>query len=207
MKKRLVGLLMAGTMVLCLAGCSSGSEKQEETSDEPQGNTYTVWAWDANVEAIQEAADMYNEATGANIQLDVVTVVNEDSRNKLVTMGETGDYDSLPDFTLMEDTAISQFVNSYPDMLIDLTDYDIPWQDLVESKRSLYTIDDRYYALPMDSGASIAMYRTDYLEEAGYTIDDLSNVTWDRVIEIGADVYEKTGHYLLLDDATSCLFR
>lgn len=89
-------------------------------------------------------------------------------------------------------------------MLVDLTDYEIPWDDLVDSKKSLYSVDGEHYALPMDSGASIAMYRTDYLEEAGYTIADLTNVTWDKVVEIGKDVYEKTGHYLLLDDATSC---
>lgn len=226
MKKKALTVLAVSVMLVGMTGCSSGSpsdtgeaEQNEEAaaeetiqeSDEADQNkaegaddTYTVWAWDANVEAIQEAARVYNEATGENIKLEVVTVVNEDSRNKLVTIGESKDWESLPDFLLMEDTAIAQFVTSYPEMLVDLTDYDISWDDLVASKKSLYTVDGRHYALPMDSGASIAMYRTDYLEEAGYTIDDLTNVTWDRVVEIGKDMYDKTGHYLLLDDATSC---
>lgn len=199
MKKRvIVGATLVSMLVGGLAGSTVNAEELEES------RVYTVWAWDANVEAIQEAAARYNEATGSNIQLDVVTVVNEDSRNKLVTIGETGDYDSLPDFTLMEDTAIAQFADTYPEMFVDLTDYDIPWDDLVASKKALYTVNGSYWAIPMDSGASIAMYRTDYLEEAGYTLDDLTDVTWDRVAEIGADVYEKTGHYLLLDSATSC---
>lgn len=211
MKRKFLVVLLASAMVIGMMGCSSssssdtGETKQDNKENkENADDTYTVWAWDANVEAIQEAAKAYNEATGEEIKLDVVTVVNEDSRNKLVTIGESKDWDSLPDFLLMEDTAVAQFVTSYPDMLVDLTDYNIPWEDLVDSKKSLYTVDDKHYAIPMDSGASIAMYRTDYLEDAGYTIEDLTNVTWDKVAEIGKDVYDKTGHYLLLDDATSC---
>lgn len=211
MKKRVLAVLLASMMVIGMPGCASADSAEQgsggetkESSGTGADDTYTVWAWDANVEAIQEAANRYNEATGGNIKLDVVTVVNEDSRNKLVTIGGSEDWDSLPDFLLMEDTAVAQFVTSYPGMLADLTDYDIPWEELVESKKSLYTVGGKHYALPMDSGASIAMYRTDYLEEAGYTLDDLTNVTWDEVIKIGADVYDRTGHYLLLDDATSC---
>lgn len=198
-KKAMVGMLIVATMIGTLANPVNISANEGVESKK-----FTVWAWDANVEAIQEAAKRYNDATGSNIELDVITVVNEDSRSKLVTIGESQDYDSLPDFTLMEDTAIAQFAGTYPEMFVNLTDYDIPWDDLVASKRAMYTVNDSYWAIPMDSGASIAMYRTDYLEEAGYTLDDLTDVTWEKIIEIGKNVYEKTGHYLLLDTSTSC---
>jgi len=225
MKKWLAVALTAALAASTMTGCGGGqgndgtkapettTAAQEKGSSEAAGTEkaeakdgdaleLTVWCWDANVEAIAEAAKMYNEATGANISLNVVTIANEDSRNKLVTMGESGSYDSLPDICLMEDTAVSQFVNTYPDMIANLTDYDVDWDRLVASKRALYTVKDNYYAIPMDSGASVAMYRTDYLKEAGYTMDDLKDITWDQFVEIGSKVYDATGHYLLVDDAT-----
>ena len=44
--------------------------------------------------------------------------------------------------------------------------------------------------------------RTDILDEAGYTIDDLTDITWSKFMEIGKDVHEKTGKYLLTSEAT-----
>ncbi len=227
MKKFLAALLSATLAASMLVGCGNGNTTNEsdtsgtaevkgadgannaETAELTETNNtstdaleFTVWCWDANVEAVAKAAEMYNDATGSNIVLDVVTIANEDSRNKLVTIGESGSYDSLPDICLMEDTAISQFVTTYPDMFADLTDYNIDWNQLVASKKATYTVDEGYYAIPMDGGASVAMYRTDYLKAAGYTVDELTDITWDEFIEIGSKVYDSTGHYLLVDDAT-----
>ena len=36
-------------------------------------------------------------------------------------------------------------------------------------------------------------YRTDLIEQAGYTKEDMENLTWDKYIEIGKAVKEKTG--------------
>ena len=54
-----------------------------------------------------------------------------------------------------------------------------------------------HYGVPFDNGAVIACYRTDILEEAGYTLDDLTDITWSKFEEIGKDIHEKTGKYLL----------
>ena len=35
----------------------------------------------------------------------------------------------------------------------------------------------------------------DLLEEAGYSIDDMTGCTWEKFIEVGKAVYEKTGKY------------
>ena len=57
--------------------------------------------------------------------------------------------------------------------------------------------DGKNYGVPYDSNTVIACYRTDYLDQAGYTIDDLTDITWDRFIEIGKDVLDKTGMPML----------
>ena len=62
--------------------------------------------------------------------------------------------------------------------------------------------DYTHYGVPFDNGAVIACYRTDILEEAGYTLDDLTDITWSKFMEIGKDLHEKTGKYLLTSEAT-----
>ncbi|MNJ31845.1 Lactose-binding protein precursor [compost metagenome] len=57
-------------------------------------------------------------------------------------------------------------------------------------------IDDKIYGVPFDIGVTGMFYRSDYLEEAGYTAEDLENITWDEYIEIGKVVKEKTGKYM-----------
>ncbi|MFD2117602.1 ABC transporter substrate-binding protein, partial [Paenibacillus yanchengensis] len=53
---------------------------------------------------------------------------------------------------------------------------------------------------PFDSGVTGVYVRTDYLEQAGYTIEDLHNITWSKYIEIGTKVKEATGkHWISLD--------
>ena len=59
------------------------------------------------------------------------------------------------------------------------------------------TIAGKNYGVPFEKGAVIACYRTDILEQAGYTIDDLTDITWSRFEEISSDVQAKTGYYLL----------
>ena len=59
-----------------------------------------------------------------------------------------------------------------------------------------------HYGAPVDNGTAIMAYRTDLLEEAGYSIDDMTGCTWDKFIEVGKAVYEKTGKYLLCMDGS-----
>ena len=63
-------------------------------------------------------------------------------------------------------------------------------------------VDDKHYGVPFDNGAVIACYRTDILKEAGYTIDDLTDITWSEFAKIGKDVHDKTGKYLLTSEGT-----
>jgi lactose/L-arabinose transport system substrate-binding protein len=59
------------------------------------------------------------------------------------------------------------------------------------------TYDGKSYSLPFDSGVAGLFYRSDYLEQAGYKPEDLQDITWDKLIEIGKAVKDKTGHQLI----------
>lgn len=187
--KKWLSLLLALVMVLSMSAVSLA---------EGEEIVLTVWAWDKNVDAIEEAARQYCELTGKNLKLDVQITAQPDVFSAIVACSESGDTSSLPDITLMSDTNFFSYGATYTSLFYDMTDY-VDWTQVAAAKANLTVLDGRHYGVPFDSGSVCAMYRTDILEQAGYTLEDLTDVTWDRALEIGADVYAKTGHYLYAD--------
>ena len=59
------------------------------------------------------------------------------------------------------------------------------------------------YGIPFDNGAVIECLRTDMLEEAGYTVDDFTDITWSDFMEKAKVVKEKTGQPILTSQAGS----
>ncbi|MFR7898110.1 ABC transporter substrate-binding protein [Turicibacter sanguinis] len=102
---------------------------------------------------------------------------------------------SLPDIILVNDTNAQKYVESYPTTFADLTNA-VDYSNFVPYKVASVKVEDKVYGVPFDVGVAGLFYRTDYLEEAGFSAEDLQNITWDRFIESGKVVYEKTGKYM-----------
>ena len=198
MRKKLLAVLMTGAMVASFAGSATAVFAKSDDD-----NKLTVWAWDQNfnIKSMQIAADQYAK-DHEGFSVDIVETSSDDCQTKLTTAANAGDYSTLPDIVLMQDNSYQKYLKSYPDAFTDLKDMDINWDDFGALKQSYSMVDDTHYGVPFDNGAVIACYRTDILEEAGYTLDDLTDITWSRFEEIGKDVHEKTGKYLLTSEAT-----
>lgn len=219
MKKKVISLMLIGAMVASMAACGSngGSDNgnaangndtsaaaESDGGASEGGNTLTVWAWDPafNIPAIKEAGNIY-KADHPDFELKVVETLSDDCETKLITAAESGDLSTLPDIVLMQDNSYQKFVSIYPEAFTDLTDSGIDFSQFAAGKLSYSTVDGKNYGVPFDNGAVIGAYRTDYLEQAGYTIDDLTDIDWNRFIEIAKDVKEKTGKYMLSGQADS----
>ena len=63
----------------------------------------------------------------------------------------------------------------------------------MDYKLSVMTDGDKIYGVPFDSGVTALFYRKDLIEQAGYTEADMQDITWEKYIEIGKAVKEKTG--------------
>ena len=203
MKKKLLSVLLAGAMVMSLAACGGGAKDSGSAkSDAGSDNKLTVWAWDQkfNIAAMKAAGEEYAK-THEGFELEVIETSSDDCQTKLTTAANAGDYSTLPDIVLMQDNSYQKYLKSYPDAFTDLSDMDINWDDFGTLKQSYSMLDGKHYGVPFDNGAVVACYRTDILEEAGYTIDDLTDITWSKFIEIGKAVHEKTGKYLLTSEA------
>lgn len=222
MKKKALSLLLTATMVLSLVGCGSAqapatsaepaaapateaaTEKATEAGSEAPAaeatgdNSLTVWCWDPafNMYAMEEAEKEYQK-TNPDFKLNIVETPWEDVQTKVTTAASSGDISTLPDIILMQDNAFQKNVISFPDAFTDLTSSGIDYSQFGASKVAYSVVDGKNYGVPFDNGAVIACYRTDVLEEAGYTVDDFTDISWSDYIEKGKKILEKTGKPLL----------
>lgn len=207
MKKKILSVLLCVAMAATtmLAGCgdsdnsgSSGESDDGGSAASGDEKTLTVWCWDPafNIYAMEEAAKQYKE-DHPDVTVNVVETPWDDVQTKLTTAATSGNYDALPDIFLMQDNAFQKNVISYPDAFTDLTDSKIDFTQFAEGKTAYSVVEGKNYGVPFDNGAVIACYRTDVLEEAGYTIDDFTDISWDEYIEKGKDILAKTGKPLL----------
>ncbi len=212
MKKKLLSVLLASTMVLSLAACGGGSDDSGSGSDSGSdesgssgGDKLVVWTWDPafNIPAIKEAGEIYKAEVDPDFELEVIETLSDDCETKLQTCAESGDFGTMPDIVLMQDNSYQKFVSFYPEAFTDLTDSGIDFSQFAEGKLSYSTVDGKNYGVPFDNGAVVSCYRTDILDEAGYSIADITDIDWDKFIEIGKVVKEKTGKYMLSGQANS----
>ena len=210
MKRKILSVLLAGAMTFSLAACGgsgdggSGDDAAAEGGAGGGENTLTVMAWDPafNIPALEAAAADYKANVNEDFELEILEqAASEDVERAVTTAASAGDYSNLPDMVLFQDHYIQRYVADYPDAWTALGDIDINWDDFAAEKLDYSTIDGEHYGVPVDNGTVVCAYRTDLLEEAGYTIDDLTGCTWDKFMEIGKAVYDKTGKALLCMNA------
>lgn len=163
--------------------------------------TLTVWAWDDNfnVKAAKIAADYYKKEN-PNVNVNVQSMAQTDIVQKLNAAFSAGNYEGLPDIVLIEDYRIQNYLTSYAGELKDLSSI-VKKDAFMDYKLKVMTGENgEIYGVPFDSGSAALFYRTDYIKQAGYTDDDMKNITWDKYIEIGKAVKEKTGKSMLTLD-------
>lgn len=216
MKKRTlsIALLLVFVLSMMLSACGNAASTPETT--QPQASTpettqndtvgevteevktLTVWCWDPNynINALNIAEEIYVK-DHPNFNLEVIETNQQDVFQKLATAATTGQFDVLPDILLVQDAYFPMFLASYPDAFAELTDYNFKYDEFSANKVGFSTVDGKHYGIPFDSGTAIACYRTDILEEAGYTIEDFTDITWNEWIEKAKVVLEKTGVPLL----------
>lgn len=210
MKKTFIRfLLLIG--ILVLAACSGSGDDADTEGDtgetdvddteEAAGDEVelTAWAWDQvfNVAAIETAAGYYDGEQ--DISLEVIENAQDDIIQRLNTGLSSGSTSGLPNIVLIEDYRAQSFLQAYPDAFYPITDY-FNEADFADYKMATTGYDGEQYGLPFDSGVAGLYVRTDILEEAGLTLEDVTNITWEEYIEVGKVIKEETGTDLITLD-------
>ncbi|MCL3777112.1 MULTISPECIES: extracellular solute-binding protein [unclassified Actinomyces] len=198
-RSALIGsLALAGAATLAACGGSSSGG----SGGSGDGNTLKVWCWDPafNIYAMQEAEKVYKK-DHPDFTLEITEMVWDDVQQKLTTLAQSQDFDQLPDIFLMQNMAGQKNIENFPDIFGDFSDSGIDFSEFPESVTNYFNYDGVQYGLPFDAGTAIGAWRTDVLDQAGYTIGDLTDISWSRFIEIGKDVKAKTGKPMLSSQA------
>ena len=196
--KKVLACLLAGTMVMSMATVMTAGAASDED------NKLTVWTWDPNfnIYAINKAAEIYAK-DHEGFTVEVTEVKSNDIETKITNAVQAGDLSTLPDIFLMQDNSFQKYVTFYPDVFTSLADSGIDFTQFSAAKVAYSTVDGTNYGVPFDNGAVVNCLRTDLLEQAGYTVDDFTDITWSDYMEKAKVVLEKTGLPMLTAQAGS----
>ncbi|GLQ09955.1 ABC transporter substrate-binding protein [Devosia yakushimensis] len=184
------------TLAVALTGISMFSVAAAQAAE------ITVWCWDPNFNGatMEEAFSRY-KANNPDDTINVVIFDKAAMEQKLQAQLASGATDGLPDIVLIEDYRAQKYLQSFTSAFEPLTSH-VDYSTFAPYKVELATLNGQTYSIPFDSGVTGYFYRSDLLAEAGITPDQLNDITWDQLIEIGKAVKEKTGLPLLPIDPT-----
>jgi len=162
-KKTVVGALTLASAGLLMA-CSSDSA---ETEDSASSDSVTFWYMGDGNEQIQPILDDFTEETG--ITVDIQSIPWSSAHDKLLTAVASGDG---PDVVQMGTTWMAEFVDA--GALQDISSYveseeTLNSENFFEGSVATTEFDDAYYAVPWYTETRALYYRTDLLEEVGYS--------------------------------------
>ena len=180
-------------MVLLLAGAFASCDRAPARDP----NTLVVWCWDPNfnILAMNEAGRIF-QRDNPDFVLDVVETPWDELQTSLITAFAAGTTAHLPDIILMQDNAMQMFLTVFPGYFLPLTNR-IDMRQFAEYKVDFGLMDGHHFSVPFDNGVTATFLRTDIIAQAGLTVADFTNITWERFMELGIMVREATGMPLI----------
>lgn len=188
-RKKLMVLGLAAVMTAGVFGSVANAEESD---------AFSVWVWDPafSIYSIEEAEKIYQEEH-PEFDLEVVETAGDVIQTKVITMVESGTLEDLPDVFCVNDSAFELLYQNYPEAFADLSGTSINFGDFVDYKIGYSTYDGKQVGVPFDTGTALFAVRTDILEQAGFTVADVTDVDWNEFIEVGKKVLEVTGAPLM----------
>ena len=180
-----------------LSSCTAPTIPEEYEAPDSGTKTLTVWTWRGNYNgrALEIAHEHFARAN-PGLAVNVINVNRDDILSQLKVKFTIKDYVGLPDIVLIEDYHIQEILRKFPGEIRAMPaslDKNIFAEFAVKAE----SLNGNIYGVPLDSGAAVMFYRVDYIESAGYTPEDMENLTWEKYIEIGKAVKEKTSKHML----------
>ncbi|GHU72757.1 ABC transporter substrate-binding protein [Spirochaetia bacterium] len=189
-RKGILCLIALLALTVVFAGCSK-KEAAVTVTDPNAPVTLTVWCWDPNfnVFAMNEAAKIYKRDR-PNVTVNALDIT--DIEQKIITALTAGETADLPDIILNQDNSMQRFLQTYPDAYLPL-DGKVDLSQFAKYKLDVGLFEGKHYGVPFDNGATGTFLRRDIVEQAGLKVEDFNDITWERFIELGQIVKQKTG--------------
>ncbi|HEV2106745.1 MAG TPA: sugar ABC transporter substrate-binding protein [Thermomicrobiales bacterium] len=182
-----------GAIAVSLAGALGMGVQtaKAKSQDADLSGSLTIWGWEAALSSLQVVDAAFNEAY-PNITLEYVQKDTSDVYQQIQLAASAGS--GFPDISVIEDSHLAQFAPL--GILADLTDQVAPYLQIMNDfKWNQAEVDQRYYAMPWDSGPVAVFYRRDVFEQAG--IDPESIATWEDYYNAAKTINEELGVAML----------
>lgn len=184
-KSSLLILVIVLLFSMTISGCSPKKESEK----------IVIWAFDYYIDTAKEAVEEYKEIY-PDAEFEIVELGQDDLVEKFRIALASGNKEDLPDIIVEEYYNLKGYLEFYGDYFADLTEYVDPSLYVDFTVKSV-TYNEKIWGVPYDTGVGAWFYREDILREAGFAEEDLKNITWDRFVEIGQIVKERTGKYMI----------
>lgn len=202
MKKRLLTALLSSTLVMAsLAGCSSKQENTSMVTELTEPITIEMWHYmnGKQAEILNEIIADFNANNGKGITVNAVSQGSiTDLNKKVIAAAQSNTLPAIvnvyPDLAtgLIEEgnvVDLSSFINDETVGMADEMD------DFVDAfiEETAQWGDDAIYGLPMTKSVEVVYVNKDMLESLGYTLEDLEDVTFEKLAEISNKAVEELG--------------
>ena len=157
--------------------------------------TVTIWMWKAAHDTLINSGVLDEfKKIHPDVEVEVVEYAPADVYQKLPLALQAGT--GAPDISLVENSHLAQIVALGG--LTDMTEWVTPYLDKMNAyKWADAKLDDKYYAMPWDSGPVVLYYRRDVFDAAGLPSDPDSVseavATWDDYFNVCQTIMEETG--------------
>jgi len=210
MKKVLIGLL-AGAMVMGLAGCGGADTKtneatpggaKAETTPTPSGSDnqkvelkFLTWGNQAHLDTYKTLADKFT-AAHPNITVKIDSVPFPEYQQKISVLAAGRE---LPDVAWAAERMVPQFMaNGILEDVSDVKDDKaFNLDDFIPSTLDLFRKGDKLYGIPFSTPPSVMFYNKDLFEKAGLkSPNELAKEgkwTWDEFLKSAKAISSGTG--------------
>lgn len=204
MKKRLLAVLMTAVVATsAFVGCSKdGASNADIVTELKEPVTIEMWHYmnGKQAETLQEIVDEFNSTNDKGITVSAVGQGNVGELNKKV-------------ITAAQSNTLPAIINVYPDLatglinegkIVDLAPYindknvgmaeDIKndFVDAFIAELSQWG-EGKVYGMPMTKSTEVVYVNKTLLEKLGYKVEDLQNLTMEKLAEISKKAYEELG--------------
>lgn len=204
MKKRLLAVLMtAAVATSAFVGCSKGGSSNADIVTElNEPITIEMWHYmnGKQAETLQTMVDEFNQTNDKGITVNAIGQGNiPDLNKKVITAGQSN---TLP-----------AIVNVYPDLatglinenkVVDLApfiaDKNVGMEEDIKNDFVGAFIEElsqwgngKVYGMPMTKSTEVVYFNKNLLEQLGYTVEDIQNLTMEKLAEISKKAYEELG--------------
>ena len=202
MKKRLLAALLSSALVMTtLAGCSSKSGSSDMVTELTEPITIEMWHYmnGGQADALNSIIEDFNATNDKGITVNAISQGSiGDLNKKVISAAQSNSLPAIinvyPDLAtgLIEDNKLVDLALFINDENVGMADEMDDFVDTFIEETSQWG-EGKIYGLPMTKSTEVLYVNKNMLESLGYTLEDLEDLTFEKLAEISNKAVTELG--------------